>query len=111
MSVIDIVGGAGGTPVIAKANAGIPHFHGDAIQYSGTPELMADYARLAADSGARIIGGCCGSTAAHVRAMRAALDGYSPGGPPDRAAVETALGALVAPRSTAPARERQRRRG
>jgi 5-methyltetrahydrofolate--homocysteine methyltransferase len=111
MSVLDIVGGSGGVPVIAKANAGIPHFHGDVIHYSGTPELMADYARLAADSGARIIGGCCGSTAAHVRAMRAALDGYSPGGPPDRAAVETALGALVAPRSTAPARERQRRRG
>jgi 5-methyltetrahydrofolate--homocysteine methyltransferase len=97
--------------VIAKANAGIPHFHGDAIHYSGTPELMADYARLAADSGARIIGGCCGSTAAHVRAMRAALDGYSPRGRPNRTTVETALGALVAPPSTAPARERQRRRG
>ncbi len=111
MSVLDIVNGSGGLPVIAKANAGIPHFHGDAIHYSGTPELMADYARLAADSGARIIGGCCGSTAAHVRAMRAALDGYSPGGRPDRATVERALGALVAPPSSAPARERQRRRG
>ncbi len=111
MSVLDIVGGSGGIPVIAKANAGIPHFRGDAIHYSGTPELMADYARLAADAGARIIGGCCGSTAAHVRAMRAALDGYSPGGRPNKATVETALGALVAPPSTAPARERQRRRG
>jgi 5-methyltetrahydrofolate--homocysteine methyltransferase len=42
--------------VIAKANAGIPQFHGDHIHYSGTPELMADYARLAMDAGARIIG-------------------------------------------------------
>lgn len=111
MAVLDIVGGSGGVPVIAKANAGIPHFRGDEIHYSGTPELMADYARLAADSGARIIGGCCGSTPAHVRAMRAALDFHSPGDKPDRAAIEGALGALVAPASQARPRERQRRRG
>lgn len=111
VAALDIVAGSGGIPVIAKANAGIPHFHGDQIHYSGTPELMADYARLAADSGARIIGGCCGSTPAHIRAMRAALDGYSPGDRPDKATVERALGPLVAPASQGRPRERQRRRG
>ena len=33
---------------------------GDSVVYTGTPELMADYARLAMDCGVRIIGGCCG---------------------------------------------------
>jgi hypothetical protein len=36
-----------GPTFIAKANAGIPQFRGEHIHYSGTPELMADYARLA----------------------------------------------------------------
>ena len=60
--------------VIAKANAGIPQWHGAHIHYSGTPELMAHYARLALDAGARIVGGCCGSTPAHLAAMRRAMD-------------------------------------
>ena len=41
---------------------------------SGTPELMADYARIALDAGAKIIGGCCGTTPDHIAAMRRALD-------------------------------------
>ena len=59
--------------IIAKANAGIPVFADGEIRYNGTPELMADYAVLARDAGARIIGGCCGTTPEHVRAMRTAL--------------------------------------
>src|SRR4029078_11531363 len=60
--------------VIAKANCGVPTVHGDHVAYSGTPELMADYVRLAVDAGARIIGGCCGTSPTHLAAMRAALD-------------------------------------
>ena len=55
--------------LVAKANCGIPQFVDGEIQYSGTPELMAEYARLARDCGARIIGGCCGTTPAHIRAF------------------------------------------
>ena len=65
--------------VIAKANAGIPKYVDGDIHYDGTPELMADYARLARDAGARLIGGCCGSMPAHIRAMRAALEDHTPG--------------------------------
>ncbi len=65
--------------VIAKANAGIPKYVDGHIHYDGTPALMADYARLARDAGARLIGGCCGSMPAHIRAMRAALEGRAPG--------------------------------
>ena len=63
-------------PLIAKANAGVPQWHGAHIHYSGTPELMATYAGLAVDCGARIIGGCCGNTPAHVAAMRRGLDAH-----------------------------------
>src|SRR5215207_1915480 len=66
VSVLAITNADPNVIVIAKANAGIPQFHGDHIHYSGTPELMADYARLAIDAGARIIGGCCGTKPAHL---------------------------------------------
>ena len=46
-------------PIIAKGNAGIPKYVDGHIHYDGTPTLMADYAVLARDSGAKIIGGCC----------------------------------------------------
>ena len=61
-------------PVIAKGNAGIPKYHDGHIHYDGTPALMADYAVLARDAGARIIGGCCGTMPAHLEMMRAALE-------------------------------------
>lgn len=61
-------------PIIAKGNAGIPQYRDGVIYYSGTPELMADYAILARDAGAHIIGGCCGTTPAHIAAMHNALE-------------------------------------
>ena len=60
-------------PLIAKANAGIPEFVGDKIVYNGSPEVMAEYAVTASQEGARLIGGCCGSTPDHIRAMSQAL--------------------------------------
>jgi 5-methyltetrahydrofolate--homocysteine methyltransferase len=97
--------------VIAKANAGIPQWRGAHIHYSGTPDLMADYACLAVDAGARIVGGCCGTSAAHLAAMRRALDARAPGERPDEAKIVAALGALASPPAKAQApRERQRRR-
>lgn len=63
--------------VVVKGNCGIPEFRGSEIHYSGTPPLMADYARLAIDSGAKIIGGCCGTTCEHLVAMRKAIDEHN----------------------------------
>ena len=63
--------------IVAKINCGIPEYKDGKIVYSGTPRLMADYARLAFDCGARIIGGCCGTTPEHIRAMRQALENHS----------------------------------
>ena len=98
-----------GAPLIAKANAGVPQWHGAVIHYTGTPELMATYAGLAVDCGARIIGGCCGNTPAHVAAMRRGLDAHEPSARPDVEAIVAALGALVAP-PAAEAAARTRRR-
>ncbi len=100
-----------GAPLIAKANAGVPQWHGTHIHYSGAPELMATYAGLAVDCGARIIGGCCGNTPAHVAAMRRGLDAHEPSARPDVEAIVAALGALVAPPAVeATVRTRRRER-
>jgi 5-methyltetrahydrofolate--homocysteine methyltransferase len=59
--------------IVAKANAGIPYFENSQLVYDGTPEVMAGYALRAREAGARLIGACCGSTAAHIQAMVTAL--------------------------------------
>ncbi|MCC1492556.1 betaine--homocysteine S-methyltransferase [Cognatishimia sp. F0-27] len=79
-------------PIIAKGNAGIPKFEDGHIHYDGTPDLMADYAVLARDSGARIIGGCCGTTPPHLAAMRAALESRPRGTTPTLEQITEALG-------------------
>jgi methionine synthase I (cobalamin-dependent) len=96
--------------VIAKANAGIPQWQGAHIHYSGTPDLMADYARLAVDSGARIIGGCCGTSPEHLAAMRRALDTRKPCDRPEEAQIVAALGPLASPPAKAQAARERRRR-
>ena len=102
-------------PVISKGNAGIPKFHDGHIHYDGTPELMADYAVLARDCGATIIGGCCGTTPAHLAAMRAALENTPPGPVPDLDTIAARLGGFSSPSDgisgEPPARDRRRRRG
>ena len=60
-------------PIVAKASAGLPHLHDGRLHYPLTPEHMAAYARAAVTAGARIVGGCCGTTSAHVDAMATAL--------------------------------------
>lgn len=80
--------------LIAKANAGIPRYVDGAILYDGTPELMADYARIARDAGARIIGGCCGTMPTHLVAMRAAMEAHEPVARPSLDEVEARLGAF-----------------
>ncbi|MDC0062553.1 betaine--homocysteine S-methyltransferase [Candidatus Puniceispirillum sp.] len=90
-SVRGILTASGSLPVVAKGNCGIPAYVEGAIHYHGTPELMAEYALFARDAGAKIIGGCCGTSPAHVAAMVAALD-KTPPRDFDEAAMVSALG-------------------
>ncbi len=102
--------------IIAKGNAGIPKYHDGHIHYDGTPELMADYAVLARDSGAKIIGGCCGTTPEHLRQMREALETRPKGPKPTLEHIEKQLGGFssandgTGDQSQAPARRATRRR-
>ncbi len=73
-SVRGILENSADLPVVAKGNCGIPAYVEGAIHYHGTPELMAEYAIFARDLGAKIIGGCCGTSPAHVAAMVKALE-------------------------------------
>ena len=60
-------------PLAAMPNAGIPREVDGRHIYMTTPEFMAGFARKAVRAGASFLGGCCGTTPAHIRAMRHAL--------------------------------------
>lgn len=80
-----------GVYLMAQSNAGMPQYVNGAIRYDGTPDIMADYALRLRDLGVNIIGACCGSTPAHIAAMRAALDKAKDqpiAGPPQVASAE-----------------------
>lgn len=60
-------------PLMVQANAGLPELRQGETCFSGSPEDSAGLALEAAALGARIIGGCCGTSPVHIRAMREAL--------------------------------------
>jgi 5-methyltetrahydrofolate--homocysteine methyltransferase len=60
-------------PLVGKSNAGMPVFVDGKTTYLASPEVMAEAARRIRAFGATIIGGCCGSTPAHIAAMKDAL--------------------------------------
>ena len=80
--------------LIAKGNAGIPKYVDGHIHYDGTPDLMADYAVMARNSGAKIIGGCCGTMPEHLEKMRTALETRSPDQAPSLQNIEEILSAF-----------------
>src|SRR5690242_5624838 len=57
-------------PISAVPNAGLPKDVGDRKIYLASPEYMASYARRMIESGARIVGGCCGTTPEHIKKIR-----------------------------------------
>ena len=59
-----------GALLLMQTNAGLPELVGGEFVYNGTPEAMAELVRGLHESGVDIIGACCGSTDAHVRAVR-----------------------------------------
>ncbi|MBN1876750.1 MAG: homocysteine S-methyltransferase family protein, partial [Anaerolineae bacterium] len=61
-----------------KPNAGWPEQVGGRIMYPASPEYFGEYTWLFHEAGARVIGGCCGTTPAHIAAMRTALDAGPP---------------------------------
>ncbi|RUU92820.1 betaine--homocysteine S-methyltransferase [Mesorhizobium sp. M7A.F.Ca.MR.176.00.0.0] len=112
-SLLDMTEAKPEATVIVKGNCGIPEFRGTEIHYSGTLELMADYVRLAVDGGAKIIGGCCGTSFQHLAAMRKALDAHTKADRPTVAAIVERIGPMrnkVATENTAETSEARRER-
>jgi len=76
--MIDIVGQMRSVnkkiPILVHANAGLPKTVDDQVIFPETPEDMANFAPKLAAAGANIIGGCCGTTPAHIKALKEALN-------------------------------------
>jgi homocysteine S-methyltransferase len=62
------------TRLSAQPNAGWPERVGERIMYPATPEYFGEYALAFVEAGARLVGGCCGTTPNHIAHMRASLD-------------------------------------
>ncbi len=91
------LGAAAGDILVAKSNCGLPILRDNmTVAYNGSASVMGAYARLARDAGARIIGGCCGTTPAHVRAMAEALAKSPKGAVPTFEEIERHLGPIPA---------------
>ncbi len=61
-------------PIIIQSNAGLPEMKDGSLIYPETPEFMAEKCRELVDVGVGIIGGCCGTTPEHIKAMRGIVD-------------------------------------
>ena len=62
-------------PIIAKPNAGLPELEGKQTVYKMTPEEFAEAGTALVEAGAAVIGGCCGTTPAHIKALSHAVRG------------------------------------
>ena len=67
--VTEILAAAGDVPVWVKPNAGVPKIVGAEVVYEAGPEMLAEHVAGYVEQGARIVGGCCGSTPEHVAAI------------------------------------------
>ncbi len=67
-----------GLPLSAQPNAGFPTFQNGRFLYRSSPEYMAQHARRMVEAGALLVGGCCGTTPAHIAAIRDAIAGVRP---------------------------------
>lgn len=73
LTALECMRGATDLPLAAMPNAGMPRAIEGRNIYLCSPEYMASFARKAIAAGAQIVGGCCGTTPNHTRAMRSAM--------------------------------------
>jgi len=65
-----------GIPILVHANAGLPEIINDEVVFPETPEQMQAFIPQIIDAGANIIGGCCGTTPAHIAVIKRVLHSY-----------------------------------
>ena len=94
---------AGAAAVSGMPNAGFPKREGDRIVYpKSSPAYFAEFAREAAALGVRILGGCCGTTPAHLRAMAEAVKSLRPARAQSEAVVVASAQPVVSAREREP---------
>jgi methionine synthase I (cobalamin-dependent)/5,10-methylenetetrahydrofolate reductase len=65
-------------PISAQPNAGLPRDVGDRKIYMASPEYMGNYAKRIVEAGARLVGGCCGTTPEHIKAIAGFVQSVMP---------------------------------
>ncbi|MSQ62152.1 MAG: bifunctional homocysteine S-methyltransferase/methylenetetrahydrofolate reductase [Dehalococcoidia bacterium] len=100
IGVVEQLARATDLPLMAQPNAGLPRMIEGRAHYPATPQYFGESTQRLVAAGARIVGGCCGTTPEHIRAMRAALNASVTAAP----VLErpSAPGAFASPRSDAP---------
>lgn len=83
-------------PLVAKPNAGLPRLEGDATHFDMDPKTFASFARPLVEAGAAFLGGCCGTTPEHIKALGEILPQLRPAGgePRPEAALSSARASL-----------------
>jgi homocysteine S-methyltransferase len=67
LNALELIRGVTDKPISVQPNAGLPRQVEDRLLYMSTPEYMSEFAKRFYEKGARIIGGCCGTTPDHIR--------------------------------------------
>jgi len=78
LEALEIMAAVTGKKLSAQPNAGMPRTVEGRNIYLSSPEYLASYARRFTQSGARLVGGCCGTTPEHIKAIKAAVRSLSP---------------------------------
>jgi 5,10-methylenetetrahydrofolate reductase len=74
LDAVEEMAGSTSLPLAAQPNAGLPRTVRDRQIYLASPEYVAEYARRMIDVGVRFVGGCCGTTPDHVRAIATVVE-------------------------------------
>ncbi|HVA64094.1 MAG TPA: bifunctional homocysteine S-methyltransferase/methylenetetrahydrofolate reductase, partial [Terriglobales bacterium] len=104
LEALEQMAGATSRPLVAQPNAGKPRSIEGRNLYMVSPEYLADYARQFINAGAKLVGGCCGTTPEHIKWIRNYVRSTTPG--KRRVQVETAAQVGVAARAPMPVEER-----
>jgi methionine synthase I (cobalamin-dependent)/5,10-methylenetetrahydrofolate reductase len=95
LAYLDTMRGVTDKPICVQPNAGLPRLVDNRSVYMCTPEYMAEYAKKFFEKGAKIIGGCCGTTPRHIREIVRAVKGL------DKASRSSVSTVTVLPRQPA----------
>ena len=79
LDVIERMSSGNTVPLAAQPNAGMPRVVGGRYIYLASPQYFAEYALKFVDAGVSLVGGCCGTTPDHIRAIARAVKGRKPG--------------------------------